>query len=146
MRGLLQACGWSSFALGGLGLLLPGLPTTIFWIVAVWCWTRSAPHLVQNLLAHPRVGPGLRAYLEHRVIRPAGKLAAGLGIALSYLLWLSSGPAGGTALAVAAAATALIWWLARHPGNPPAAEESWLGAEAWITPLPWQAPVPETRP
>lgn len=48
--------------LGGLGLVVPGLPATIFFIGAAACFSRSHPRLEQWVLGLPRVGPAVRDY------------------------------------------------------------------------------------
>lgn len=48
--------------LGGLGLVVPGLPTTIFFIGAAACFSRSHPRLEQWVLDLPMVGPTVRDY------------------------------------------------------------------------------------
>ncbi|MBP6802311.1 MAG: DUF454 family protein, partial [Zoogloea sp.] len=49
--------GGLSFATGTLGLVVPLLPTTIFWIIAAWAWSKSCPRLQQRLYALPGAGP-----------------------------------------------------------------------------------------
>ena len=49
-RWLLAAVGVVCVALGALGVVLPGLPTTIFLIVASWCFARSCPWLEDRLV------------------------------------------------------------------------------------------------
>jgi uncharacterized protein len=48
--------------LGGLGLVVPGLPATIFFILAAACFSRSHPRLEQWVLDLPKVGPTVRDY------------------------------------------------------------------------------------
>lgn len=57
------AAGLLAVALGGIGIVVPGLPTTVFFIVAAWCFSRSSPRLEQWVLGLPRVGPMVR---DHR--------------------------------------------------------------------------------
>lgn len=49
-------------ALGGLGLVVPGLPATIFFIGAAACFSRSHPGLERWVLGLPRIGPVVRDY------------------------------------------------------------------------------------
>lgn len=49
--------GVGAVAVGGVGIVVPGLPTTVFFIVAAWCFSRSSPRFEQWVLALPRIGP-----------------------------------------------------------------------------------------
>jgi uncharacterized protein len=51
------ACGLLAVALGAIGIGVPGLPTTVFFIVAAWCFSHSSPRLERWVLNLPRVGP-----------------------------------------------------------------------------------------
>jgi uncharacterized protein len=42
--------------LGGLGIVVPGLPTTVFFIAAAACFTRSSERLERWVLSLPGVG------------------------------------------------------------------------------------------
>ncbi len=59
-RLLLALVGLVSVALGALGVFVPGLPTTIFLIVASYCFTRSCPWLEERLLRTRLFRPYLR--------------------------------------------------------------------------------------
>jgi uncharacterized protein len=61
-RWLWFAVGWLSVAVGTVGVLVPGLPTTVFFIVAAACFTRSSPRFEQWVLGLPRIGPLVRDY------------------------------------------------------------------------------------
>lgn len=54
--------GLVSVGLGGLGIIVPGLPTTVFFIIAAWCFSKSSPRLEQWVLDLPRIGPAVRRY------------------------------------------------------------------------------------
>jgi len=95
-RGL-AALGWLCVGLGMVGVVLPGLPTTVFLIVALWAFSRSSERFRVWLWDHPRFGPPLRAWHRHRVIPLGAKLMAtatmtaslatvGLFVAESWLL------------------------------------------------------------
>ena len=51
-------------ALGALGVVLPGLPTTPFLLAASWLFYRSSPRL-QEWLIGSRLGIYIRAYEKH---------------------------------------------------------------------------------
>ena len=113
-RPLLLAAGWLCFGLGAVGIVLPGLPTTIFWILAAWLWMRSDPARLRWLLSHPRYGATIRRFLERGEISRHDKLAALLGIAAAFAItWLVLQPslvAGGGFGLLMTAVGAWIWW------------------------------------
>ena len=63
VRWLWAAAGLVCVAVGGVGVVLPGLPTTIFFILAAACFARSSPRLEAWVLRLPGVG---RAVRDHR--------------------------------------------------------------------------------
>ena len=67
--------GWLAVALGGVGIVVPGLPTTVFFIVAASCFARSSPRFEAWVLNLPRIGPMVR---DHR---------AGLGMRRRAKAW-----------------------------------------------------------
>lgn len=81
--------GGISFAVGAVGLVLPLLPTTIFWIIAAWAWSKSCPRLQQRLYAVPGAGPHVRAWIEEGRISRRGKQFAlgGLAFGLATCAW-----------------------------------------------------------
>jgi uncharacterized protein len=114
-RPWLTVAGWLLFGLGVVGIALPVMPTTVFWIGAVWCWSRSAPRLTRRVLSHPRFGPPVERFLTRGEMTRQGKLAAIGAIAGGYLLlqllaqpgWLTASLVGVTLLLVA------LWLWAR---------------------------------
>ena len=63
-------------ALGGIGVILPGLPTTPFLILAAACYIRSSQRLYDWLIANETFGPYLKDYREGKGIpRRAKKIA-----------------------------------------------------------------------
>lgn len=92
MRYLYLLLGLTFVGLGFVGAFLPVLPTTPFLILAAACFAKSSPRLEEWLLAHPRFGPALRAWREHRAIPRKAKMLALSGMSISFLwLWLGAG-------------------------------------------------------
>ncbi|WP_319530401.1 YbaN family protein [uncultured Cohaesibacter sp.] len=82
------ALGCVLLGLGILGAFLPGLPTTVFVIGAAWAFGRSSPQLELWLLDHPRFGATLRAWRTSRAIPRRAKVAACLGKAVGFVLFV----------------------------------------------------------
>lgn len=74
-RRIYIAVGCLCVALGALGVILPGLPTTPFLLAASWLFYRSSPRLQEWLLAS-RLGIYVRGYQSRGGMRPATKLFA----------------------------------------------------------------------
>lgn len=116
IRQLLWRCLASVFlGLGALGVVLPGLPTTPFLLVAAWAGTRGWPALEARLLDHPRYGSIIRDWRERRAVpRRAKWLATTLMLTSTVLLWLSP-----VALSVRLAVTVILlcvaFWLWMRP-------------------------------
>ena len=90
-RGVYFAAGLLMLLLGIIGAFLPVMPTTIFVILAAWCFGRSSPRFETWLLGHPTFGPPLRAWREEGAIPRRGKLMAWTGMAIGYcLFWLGN--------------------------------------------------------
>ncbi|MBB3962660.1 YbaN family protein [Rhizobium metallidurans] len=70
-----------------IGALLPLMPTTIFLILAVWCFTRSSPRLEAWVLNHPTFGPTLRAWHDQGAISRRAKAMALTGMAAGYVMF-----------------------------------------------------------
>ncbi|MCI4664314.1 MAG: YbaN family protein [Neomegalonema sp.] len=100
-RWLWLAAGWVLFGIGFVGIFLPVLPTTGFWILAVIAFERSNPAIAARIRRSPRFGPSVSAFLDHGVITRRGKVAALTGMLISVLplallvegaaLWLALG-------------------------------------------------------
>ena len=71
---ILLSIGWICVGLGFIGIFVPGLPTTIFLIVALWAFTKSSKKLRIWLLNHKKFGPFLRDWQEHRVVPLRAKI------------------------------------------------------------------------
>ena len=56
-RWLWLGAGWLAVVLGGIGVVVPGLPTTGFFVLAAACFARSSPRFERWVLGLPRIGP-----------------------------------------------------------------------------------------
>lgn len=65
-RWALDGVGGALVATGAVGIVVPGLPTTVFWIGAVVCFLKTRPLVVRPLLRTPVVGPAIKGFLRWR--------------------------------------------------------------------------------
>lgn len=115
MRALYLVAGLALVGVGFVGYAIPGMPSTLFLIFALFCFKKSSPRFEGWLLNHRLFGPTLRDWDEHRAIRPRTKFVAIVTmwafVALSVLLvrnaWVASG-----IVALAAFGT---WYIASRP-------------------------------
>lgn len=72
-----------------LGIVIPGLPTTPFLLLAAWAAARSSPRLHAWLFNHRWFGPPLRNWQRERAIATRVKLFAVTLLVLSwvFLTW-----------------------------------------------------------
>ena len=68
IRVLYFCLGIGFFGLGVLGVLLPGLPTTPFMVLAAWAFARSSRRFHNWLTTHHLFGPPIQRWQAHRVI------------------------------------------------------------------------------
>lgn len=80
----LIVCGLLLVLVGLIGIIIPGLPTTIFLILAAACFAKSSPRLHQKLLNHPWFGPIIDNWNNNKSIPRRAKKLAILMIAISY--------------------------------------------------------------
>ena len=87
VRGLLWVAGSVSLALGLIGVVLPGLPTTPFILLAAACYARASPRLHAWLLNHRWMGPMLRDWeRDHSLTRRTKTVAV---VSMTLMVGLS---------------------------------------------------------
>jgi uncharacterized protein len=84
-RWMLISAGMICVGLGAIGIILPGLPTTPFLLLAAYCFARSSEHFHGWLLNHRWFGSYVRNFEEGRGMTRRAKAATLL------IMWLSFG-------------------------------------------------------
>lgn len=89
LRWLLWAAGSLSLILGLIGVVLPGLPTTPFILLAAACYAKASPRLHAYLLNHRLTGPLLRDWETHRSLTRRTKTIAVVSmlVMVSFSIW-----------------------------------------------------------
>ena len=82
----LLAFGWLNVGLGMIGVVVPGMPTTIFLIIAVWAFSKCSVRFQRWLWEHPKFGSSIRAWHLHRVIPVKAKIMAASMMAVSLII------------------------------------------------------------
>jgi hypothetical protein len=109
----LLALGWLAVAVGAVGVVVPGLPTTGFFVLAAACFARSSPRFERWVLNLPTVGPLVR---DHRaglgMPRRAKVMAIGtMLVACSLSAWTLGTPVlAGAVLGAGAVGTWYVGW------------------------------------
>ena len=113
------ALGWVCVGLGAIGVVVPGMPTVVFLLVAVWAFARSSERFHRWLLAHPRFGPPVLDWQRHGVIRRRAKLSAlaCMALAIVVLVFLAGFHWAATAALVAVICGAALF-VATRPEAP----------------------------
>lgn len=105
---LLRGIGLVCVALGTIGAFVPLLPTTVFFIAAVYCFATSAPAWRQRILDHPRFGPPVRSFVRDGTLSRRAKAIAVGGIAVNLAVTLFLLDFAPVASAVLVAVLALV--------------------------------------
>lgn len=96
--------GLLSVAIGGIGVIVPGLPTTVFFIVAAACFSRSNKRFEQWVLNLPRIGTLVR---DHRSGLGMPRRAKVMAVSMILVVSMTSGVLAIENRAVGAAVVAL---------------------------------------
>lgn len=115
LRWLLTVFALLCLVLGIVGIFLPGLPTTVFILLAAWAAARSSPRLYRWLWLHPLFGPMLRNWASGGRVSRRSKWSATVMMAVSgTILAFTEAPRWAVALACICMACVLAW-LWRRP-------------------------------
>ncbi|WP_407352943.1 YbaN family protein [Luteimonas sp. R10] len=113
---------YCSLGLGLIGVFVPGLPTTVFVLIAAWAAARGSERLHRWLLVHPRFGPMIRDWQAHGAVSRRAKWMATAAMAACAAILLLVMPLF----------TAHRWWMTALPVACMAIVATWL----WLRPEP----------
>ncbi len=126
LKAFLLAFGFLNLILGMVGAMVPVMPSMVFLLVALWCFSKGSERFHTWLYGHRIFGPSLRLWSEHRVIPAKAKFVTLAGIAVSVGILIALTPQGSTLLFVysginAIAALIIISRPSRAPESAPSA-------------------------
>ena len=115
MRWLWWLLAWASFLVGVVGIVVPGLPTAPFVLLAAFAAARGSRRLRGWLLGHRQFGPMIRDWeREGAVSRRAKTLATGI-MALCAVVMFLTAPRWWMAAIGSAIMACVALWLWRRP-------------------------------
>lgn len=130
VRWALAGAGLGCVGFGAVGVFVPGLPTTIFLILATWCFTRSCPWLERKLVRsrlfkpfHWALDTGAPMPRRARIISTVMMWAA-IAASCALIAARAEGPLAGPLVIdglLIAAGVAGTWCIWRVAGRPRAA-------------------------
>ncbi|WP_338015186.1 YbaN family protein [Alloalcanivorax marinus] len=122
--GMLRTLLWRSLALlcvalGLIGVVVPGMPTTVFMLIAAWAGTRGWPRLETWLVSHPRFGPPIVLWREQRAMSRRAKCAASTVMLISVAIIAVSPAPNVVKIGVPLFLCGLLLWMWRRPEPTP---------------------------
>ncbi len=113
-RYMLLVFAWLCVVLAIIGAILPGMPTTVFVLMAAWAAARSSPRFSHWLESHRLFGPMIRDWRAGGYVSRRAKWSAALTMALSvFILFVTPTPAALAWTATGIMALVLIWLCLR---------------------------------
>lgn len=122
IRYALMALAALSLTAGIIGIFVPGLPTTVFVLIAGWAAGRSSPRFHAWLEQHPRFGPTLRNWRENGTVSRRAKWSATAMMSLSAVILFATTPKlwiAELATAIMLAVAIWLWMRPELPRQPP---------------------------
>jgi uncharacterized membrane protein YbaN (DUF454 family) len=126
-RAMWFGVGWIAVAVGGIGVVLPGLPTTGFMIIAAACFARCSPRFERWVLELPGVGRSVADYRAGLGMPKRAKITAisMMVVAMSISVGLI---VDNTSVRIAIVAIGLVgvWYIVRRVPTMPSAHAATL--------------------
>lgn len=124
VRLLYALLAYTSLGVGLIGVVVPGLPTTEFVLLAAWAASRSSPRLSLWLENHRLFGPILANWRNGRGIARRAKQAASVSMLVALVIMLVTLPHGYWLYAVIAGMALGNLWIWSRPDRSPEASLS----------------------
>ena len=106
---------YASLALGVIGVVVPGLPTVPFVLLAAFAAARGSQRLHTWLLAHRQFGPVIRDWQRQGAVSRRAKRLAATMMAVCAVVMFVTAPKAWMAATGTAIMTAVVVWLWRRP-------------------------------
>ncbi|WP_454254072.1 YbaN family protein [Pseudomonas sp. Marseille-Q8238] len=107
-----------SIALAAIGVVVPGLPTTEFVLLAAWAASRSSPRLAAWLENHRVFGPLLKNWRNGGIITRRTKVVSALSMTVALLIMLLTVNHLPSILFAAAGMSCGAIWIWSRPEQP----------------------------
>ncbi len=131
---LYMALGFLCLGMAYVGVVVPGIPFSIFLVIAAWAFAKSSKRMHDWLYNHKYFGPFLTNWVEKRVFPTKGKYAMVIVMSSSLaFLWFTTGNIMAVVWSGGFMALVAIWaW--RYPGKVAEQERRTTAGEkiAWI--------------
>lgn len=120
LRWLLLLAAVACLAMGIIGIFVPGLPTTVFVLMAGACAARSSPRLHAWLWRHRLFGGMLRNWAAGGFVSRKAKWSASITMAVcAVIMLLVPAPGWAKLLSISCMACVLAWlWCRPEPPAP----------------------------
>jgi len=114
-RWLLLAFAAMCLVMAVIGVIVPGMPTTVFILMAAWAAARSSPRLHAWLMNHRLFGPMLHNWHNGRTVSRRAKWSAAAGMAFCAMVILLTAHRAWVAGAGIGCMAVVLTWLWRRP-------------------------------
>ena len=107
--------------LGCIGAVLPGMPTTVFLILAAWAASKGWPQMDAWLINHPKYGTTIRAWRENGTVpRKAKWLASSMMLVSGIAMLFTPAPFWVKVFTNVTMFSVAVWlWLRPEPEHMP---------------------------
>lgn len=119
VRILFGLLAYISLVIGLIAIVVPGLPTTEFILLAAWAATKSSPRLSAWLENHRVFGPILSNWRNGRIVARRAKVSATVSMLLcAGLMWVMLDHGWPVYLAIAGMSLGNLWIWSRPESAP----------------------------